>query len=382
MVICDVTRGNDIVRLRFEQTGTHRSRITLKDRFLDERLEYVVGVTNCTIPLSQTRMLSRDSVNYDILTIRRRNLGVNITAGPGGRTESDILQVRADLANYITLTTNPGLYPFLNTAGSLMKHIVNFFQLFSDRYRQAPPGGGNAIDPNEHGNMSLADQGVTPATPLGMSLFHFHFDPSGYCIIDGTPRAWNNFFIELTPFGKELLGFTQSVICMTAVANGFSSNPDLLINANQYTAANVDVPIIYKSAQSIFRSLEHRISLNVESSLPIEQQLLLTNGKEQVHSNLNSYEFDTSFAVKTVGFSHEIQKKSMVGLHNFQSSSQSCQKWIKLTEFHDLSHINLDVTVTRREWDTGTQTWKYSTIPLQIDKNARWTVELTFVSTS
>ena len=70
MVICDVTRGNDIVRLRFEQTGTHRSRITLKDRFLDERLDYVVGVTNCTIPLSQTRMLSRVTVTSKLICER------------------------------------------------------------------------------------------------------------------------------------------------------------------------------------------------------------------------------------------------------------------------------------------------------------------------
>ena len=50
MVLVDLTRGNDVVTMKFEQTGSHQGKITLKDRLLDERLQYLVGCTEFTIP--------------------------------------------------------------------------------------------------------------------------------------------------------------------------------------------------------------------------------------------------------------------------------------------------------------------------------------------
>ena len=378
MVLVDLTRGNDVVTIKFEQTGSHQGKVTLKDRLLDERLQYLVGVTELTLPLDQTNMLTNKLANFDLLTLRRRNVG----SDPTTLADTAVVTIRPDLANYVTATLNPARVPYLNTAGSFMKHLINFFGILSERYRTAPLGS-DAIDPNEHGNQSLAEQGVTLADPMGQELFNVYFDPSGFMCINGTPRAWNNFYIEVTPFGRELLGFKNITICVTKQGGGvYSTDPTLLVAANQITDADMDIPVFVKGTQSIFRSLEHRVSINIESSLPTEQQLLLTNGTEKIHTYLESFGFENTFEVQSVGLEHEIIAPSFVGKHKFRGSNTPCQNWTRLTEFFDLRTINLAISVTRREWDEATAKWVYLTNKFPISDDARWSCELKFVSTS
>ena len=380
MVFVDLTRGNDVVTMKFEQTGSHQGKITLKDRLLDERLQYLVGVTELTLPLDQTNMLTNKAANYVLLTLRRRNVGALVTAGGD---ESSVHIVRPDLGNYTTLTIDPARVPYLNTSGSFMKHIINWFNILDQKYRTAPVGGGDAIDPNEHGQQTLAEQGVTAGNPFGQQLFNVYFDPSGILVINGSPRGWNNFYIELSPFGKELLGFEHSTICVTQTGpNVFSTDPSELVTAGNITDAIMDIPVLVKGKQSIFRSLEHRVSINVESSLPTEQQLLLTNGTEQIHTYLETFEFENTFQVQSIGLTHEIISPSFVGKHKFRGANEPCQNWTKLTEFFDLRTIHLTISVTRREWEEATGKWKYLTNKFPISDDSRWSCELKFVSTS
>ena len=378
MVLCDLTAGNDCVKIRFEQTGDFRASVTLKEQLLDERLDYLVGITSLKIPLDQTNMLTNQLGNYDLLTLRRRNQGSDISVAANTRVD----QVRNDLQDYVTLTTNPRRTAYLNTAGAFMKHLINWMGILDLKYRTAP-GVGSAIVANEHGGQTDAEQGVTLANPLGMSLFKISFDASGVIQIEGTPRGWQNFYFEVTPFGQELLGLEQDTICVTKTAPGtYSKSPSDLVVGNIIQDADMDVGVIYKGKQSIFRSLEHRVSINVESSLPIEQQLLIQNEIESVHTYLESFQFDSSFEVQTIGSGYQIIAPSYVGKHVFRSSDIPCQNWTKLTEFLDLRLINLHISITRRDWDQATKKWKYTTTNLPISETGRWECEITFVSTS
>ena len=379
MVLVDLTRGNDVVTVVFEQSGSHQSKITLKDRLLDERLQYLVGVTELTLPLSQTRMLSNKIANYDLLTLKRRHVGADITVV----ANTNIVTVRPDLLNYGTLTINPARVPYLNTAGAFLKHVVNWMSILDQKYRIKPPLT-EAIEPLQHGNQTLVHQGVSVANPFGMALFHFHFDPSGFLVINGTPRGWNNFYFEVSPFGRELLGFDTDKILVTknAITNAYETDTASLTLNNIIVVANMDIPVVVKAKQSIFRTLEHRVSINIESSLPTEQQLLLSNGKEKIHTYLESFTFENIFNVRSIDFQHEIIAKSFVGKHRFRGSNDPCQNWTKLTEFYDLRNINLTLSITRREWDEATNKWGYLTNKFPIEKDARWSCALKFVSTS
>ena len=144
----------------------------------------------------------------------------------------------------------------------------------------------------------------------------------------------------------------------------------------------MDIPVVVKAKQSIFRNLEHRVSLNIESSLPTEQQLLLSNGTEKIHTYLESFTFENIFNVRSHDFQHEIIAKSFVGKHRLRGSNDPCQNWTKLTEFYDLRNINLTLSITRREWNEATDKWEYITNKFPIEKDARWSCSLKFVSTS
>ena len=195
--------GLDVVDIQIENTGSANTDMFFQEPVLDMERDYVLGISELSVPLSSEPLITGISSLLDegILEFRKKR---NALGGAGmlARGAGGINDPRAKFKLKEQLVVTPV---------DIVQHLSNWVYTFENYVNSNPAGaihnGGYAIN-------LLAS-------------------PSGILRLRGNPQFWQDFAIEVTSFGRELLGYTQEVIGV--VMDGHDDYPstqlsDIIVN--------------------------------------------------------------------------------------------------------------------------------------------------------
>ena len=263
--------GLDLVDLNIEQTGEPQTDMFFQEPLLDHTRDYVVALSELSIPLGEEPMLS--NVESD----KNRKLGYIRRKSSGG-TIDDALSVLA--VSYATLRTDRRL---CNSPADLAGRVSKFFYTFWRAYSQAATADLSLITKAHDDNQVSV-----------------RYTASGIVTLYATRLWWNSFYFELTPYGIEILGFDKSRLVngkylqFSLAADASNSSTDLLDENGEFIFnAPLDAVkrqhLEFYSDHSIFRYAEHRLRVEIDADLSIPSNILIENGKQKMHYNIGSY---------------------------------------------------------------------------------------------
>ena len=120
--------------------------------------------------------------------------------------------------------------------------------------------------------------------------------PSGIFRLRGNAQFWQDYAIEVTEFGRELMGYDQSLIGLVFALGEASASTQVsdVVVADRYVYSDhasyaaggaFEIPFQY----SVFRYIESRFRIEVDADLSIPSNILVENGQHKVHYNIASY---------------------------------------------------------------------------------------------
>ena len=367
----------DLVDLEIEQTGTSTTDMFFQEPVLDHTRDYVVAVSELSVPIQEEPMLSNISKNKDILYIRKKVAGQDDTHADRiiGGADTALARLRIDNIR-------------ISSPTDFIRHVSKFFLTFSETYAQA----ANPV-------IVAADAAYRVTTDIS---------PSGVLDILAPGSWWNTFYIELTSYGRELLGFNIDTLATTAAGNRdplyiqFSrvdinsvvSKTDMF-DANGQFIIDVHLPHAnawithheHNARHSMLRYVEHRIRVEIDADLSIPSNVLIENGVQKMHYNIGSFpirhDYRGSIRITTDNQIDSVGLESPVNIGNLlvKSRSDNTTDWYTITNPANVQNMRLNLIMLRREWDRLTEKWKLVRNRLIIDEKAVWNATLKFVQT-
>ena len=119
----------DLVDINIEQTGEAQTDMFFQEPVLDHTRDYVVAVSELSVPIQEEPMLSNRDKNNKLLYIRRKIQGGTIAS--------------ADVTIASSLATLRIGNKRLSTPADFIREIHKFFYTFSTYYAQAIDPNGN-----------------------------------------------------------------------------------------------------------------------------------------------------------------------------------------------------------------------------------------------
>ena len=364
----------DLVDINIEQTGEAQTDMFFQEPVLDHTRDYVVAVSELSVPIQEEPMLSNRSKNSKIMYIRRKIEGEGID-------HADV-NITGSLATFRIDNKR------MSTPVDFIHKIQQFFYIFANYYTQA-------VDPN--GNYPA----VTAAhVDYAISA---SFSPSGIMSIKAPGSFWNRFFIELEPYGRELLGFENSQLVVIPQPNNLDryilqlskSAADVISKTDMFLAnGNFDIyagawtdPLLRSALHSSLRYAEHRIRIELDADLAIPANILIEDGVQKMHYNIGSFAIKHDYSGSiTLKMDNSIDK---VGLHSpvhignllVKSRTDSTTDWYTISNASNVQNMRLNVIMLRREWDRNLKKWELVRNRIVIDPKASWNATLKFVQT-
>lgn len=399
----------DVVNIELRQDDSAETRGYFKQPFLLPNKQYCIGVTELSCPMGNTKLLT--TAAPELLYIKRRNVGQDRTSAPhtdidgrglqvGGVENGNRLDDLVDNANInsapvagstiaimdqVTVgTLNINRLPLTNINDVLV--LLNSFSAsFTNRIYRV---GINEDLYGQSGNIAARAGNA----PEDFRMFTFGINPSGFLCITMQPQFSNNFYFEISENGKQLLGLEQDIIAVTQNAGVITRTGSAgtlwdgatdLILAGQVTVA---VQIISKT--SLFQTLSTRVSVAVETDLPITSTIVCNQGKESSNYNLCSYalptEINSTIFLSSLGLdgNYDVSTKIFNGQHVFQSRGEPPTQWSILLPVDTLQSVRCRLVLTYRYYNSITKVWELKKIPFPFTNNAGqyWSVGLRFVS--
>ena len=356
--------GLDLVDLNIEQTGEPQTDMFFQEPLLDHTRDYVVAISELSIPLGEEPMLS--NIDSD----KNRTLGYIRRKSDGG-TVDDV--------PYATLRTDRRL---CNSPSDLCNRVSNFFYTFWKLYSQNATAQLDAIVKGHNDNSVIA-----------------HFTTSGVVTVSATRLWWNNFYFELTPYGIEILGFDKTRLVsgkylqFSLALDNTVSSTNMLDNNDQFifnTPANAikAQKLETLSDHSIFRYAEHRLRVEIDADLSIPSNILIENGNQKMHYNIGSYAISHEYTGEiTISndniLSSEIKLQTPIYIGNtvVKSKVDPTSDWYTIVSSANVQNMRLTVIVLRREWNRVSEKWELVRSKLKMDPKAMWSATLKFVQT-
>lgn len=387
---------SDVTKINISQIGYSTSEFMLERQLLMNEKAYCGTVSKFDIDLGNTHMLSTNPLNYRIFEIRRRHVGEILYAQPqppGGPVVNPFLSITHPAVvpqNSQTFTINPLTQGVVNTPGEYTRLLNRFFHTFDTLHRQTyqevdptfPQGPVIEIDAvraDQHSNQNNT-LGVTNAEPLGTYLFRMSLDQGGKLHINGSARFWCNFFIEISEYGKELLGFDKSILAVQStngVVNNIESN---LTAADGLTivVSNINHPVELVSQQSIFRAMDHRLSVLASiQGLNVPNYIIVQNNAETIGNYVVDEVYpsqcilETDFETLSWDFGEDATITNLI---------TKPKTWFRLDHVLDLRYFRIELFMRRREFNPTTHKWEVQTERLDLQASDYWNMQLTFVS--
>ena len=352
-----------------EQTGEPQTDMFFQEPLLDHTRDYVVAISELSIPLGEEPMLS--NINSD----KNRTLGYIRRKSVGG-TVGDALSVLP--VPYATLRTDRRL---CNSPSDLCNRVSNFFYTFWKLYSQNASAQLGAIVGGHDDNSVKA-----------------HFTTSGVVTISATRLWWNNFYFELTPYGVEILGFDKTRLVsskylqFSLALDASVSSTDMLENNVFISNAPLDAVKAQKletlSDHSIFRYAEHRLRVEIDADLSIPSNILIENGNQKMHYNIGSYAISheytgeiTILSTNVLSSVIKLQTPIYIGNTVVKSKVDPTSDWYTIASSANVQNMRLTVIVLRREWNRVSEKWELVRSKLKMDPKAMWSATLKFVQT-
>ena len=393
--------GMDQVVVEFVQTGSHELSTSIKDELLDANKNYVFCVDSLNVPLD--RVPIQPDVGIPLFTIFKRNVGQNIDAGVPNRI--------------LNISPPGGLQNACVLAGkhfdvcSAVEEINSFCRGFERYYTE-----NGLLNFSVYGQAAGQVNANPPILPMPAKnaqqiedtglykLLRFEVASDGSAVLIGTSNFWNNFFLSFSRRGGELLGLSDKLVTYLLNAGGGGANPVTLHGLSYTAKAGVITPnllitnvgvireaplnrtVQVYSSTSLFTTLDARVKVELESHLPIENNMLIRDEKEQVDRNIAevffqneaiaSFEFDSAGTIT----SKKIATKVYCGLYPLIKKSSPNKTYHKLLTSYNLRYFRFHLYVTFRTYDSVTDLWKFSRKALDVPKNLFWSCSLRFCS--
>ena len=364
----------DLVDINIEQTGEAQTDMFFQEPVLDHTRDYVVAVSELSVPIQEEPMLSNRPKNSKLMYIRRKVAGEGFS--------------HADVIIDSPLTTFRINNKRLSTPVDFIHAVQQFFYIFATYYTQA-------IDPNGNYPAVTANH-ADYAVSVSLS-------PSGIITIKAPGTFWNRFFIELEPYGRELLGFedsqlivipqphnlnryvlqySQSAANVVSTSDMFLANDDFIIFAGAWTTK-----ISRSALHSSLRYAEHRIRIELDADLAIPANILIEDGIQKMHYNIGSFaikhEYSGSISMNADNSLDKIGIVSPVHIGNLlvKSRTDSTSDWYTISNASNVQNMRLNVIMLRREWDRNLEKWILVRNRIIMDPKASWNATLKFVQT-
>jgi hypothetical protein len=370
--------NTDVTDITIEQSGSSRAEVFLEEPLLDATKTYFCSVSEMAVPMSEEPMITYNLTRRELLYIRRRRVGSDITSGD--ILMGDSAQAEIDYRANLIIPEEYKLYTPSDFIGLISQWAAGFSRQIFERGFPA-----NSVD-----NIVAGAHHLEPAR--GNEVLHVGMTPSGVLSFRGTSYFWRNFYIETTAYARSLLGVTHTEICLSQNPNGtLTKNPTLMYGGNNIVLASGiatgTVRQTYNLDHSVFRFLEERMYVSLEvGDLSIPMNQLIRDGKETRTNELVSFPLETKY--KTTIKIENSQVQSAVDLEldthisrvHFISKNEPSYSWYPLKSAYMVQNMRLELFIMRRIFDTTKNSWIYYKQPVNIHKEAVWNASLKFVS--
>ena len=389
--------GIDQVGFSITSQGDSVASCTLNDLLLNPSLDYMLRVQELNAPISGIPLLGFETngtaLNRELFRVKYRVAGSTF-ANFQLTFETTFHGLGANAYDSRFMTRGPGGQIHYNATGfitTLGKHGNNFTQ------KQDVIGAGTPIP------------GVGIGSPGSHTEYlRIRLNADGCVEFIGTSIFWNNFCLQFSDYGVALLGMTQvdehNVLAISTRANNggvvfkmFDHDiPDQGLN---YGAPNNNIIDLVAHAHytpmletmkvvgsvPIFKNLDHRYFVSVETDLLVSQAIKVVDGKQTIDRSICKVYFPTTCKVllqSEDGVLREdvdFEVATHVGQYSFIRKTVPSRQWTGLQTSYDLRFYRFHLYVTYRFFDAGGN-WIFSRMKYPIGKEDSWTLALEFVS--
>jgi len=393
----NVDRPNcDIINVAVEQTGKSEMSVFFKKPILSEDRNYVVCVSGLSVPMFNTNLLPK-TAEVDLFHIYRRNAGQDQT----DHNQIDLHgagQINGIGLGAATIASMPqALVGDFHIRRIPVKNISDFLLLlnsFAATFENRIAAVG--INPLLYGAVTITP--VNPPEAIGtvggadpVPMLRFGLSPSGIIIITFSPLFANHFFVDFSEMGKTLFGLDTDRIAMTqnqvnGVITRFGEGMITQAAGNIIQPATVTVPVVVYGKLSLLSTLESRLSVHLESDLPIMKTIVSQNQVEQSVYDLASFVLknESSSTIHVDGTKVENEFEFETHTHSgqvvLQSRTEQPTQYSPLLDA-DLRTLRLRLYIKTKEYNAITKQWNISKKEFPISKGDHWNCDLRFIST-
>ena len=359
--------GLDLVDVQVEQSGKADTDMFFQEPVLDHSKDYVVAVSELSVPLGNESMLTKNSMlqKQTFLEIRAKRSGGQMNA-----TNHALAIIPDGRARFVLMNRK------IMTPVDLIHNISQWLYTF-EQYAS-----------NDQMKISLMSS------------------PSGILRFRGSALFWRNFAIYLGDFdnaneySRNIIGYEQNWIGAVLRPDGMSTAvEDILENVGGVISFREDhggyadgVDIVMK--YSIYRYAEHRLRIEMDADLAIPTNILVDNGIQKIHYNIASFALPQLFEGRiTVGAQANVEEYVSHVTHLFAGNTVVKRKetpttdWYTLASAANVQNMRLHILVVRREFNASNNQWTLVRNKLTLDdglgnmSQASWYATLKFVQT-
>ena len=417
--------GMDLVDIEVEQTGTAFTDIFFQDPVLDYTKEYVLGVSELTVPLGDEPMFTEVPSTEVFMRVRRK--GYYAADGMGGQAWFPIRygysRHPAGAAYVVGEHNGPGTQsantPFNVIPESWAKFYCHRNGLniqtpaqFYDELKKWVAGVNHNMDAKfatEHGDVNLGNN-IGGLAICDLKVF---ISPSGRISFRASGDFWAQCYLECTPFGKLIMGAPSHILHygpddaqgrpQTSTAEGVFTDltrfdtitgaPLVDIAADQDASLFIEptygdnAPRSFTFDYSALRYMEGRLRIEVDADLSIPANILVENGKQKMHYNIASFALPNEYKSEIVmnQADDQIQEEvsliteSHVGDTLIKRKTTPVSDWYKLQDSSNLQNMRLHIFVVRRDWNQGENKFTLVRNKLRMSEATSWKLTLKFV---
>ena len=399
----------DQTTIEFQQTGSSETSINLQEALLDENLNYVFCVDSLNVPLHSVPINSLEDI--ELFRIIRRNVGETLDYAP----ETELVGPR------FVYTLNRKFYD----VQTFVRDLNNFARGVEDAFTQQGltdfrTYGGNSNADDAEDSVVAPLRALEPRDVDGINE-HGYYDFLRFKLaVDGSLILWashdfsNNFVFQFSRTGAEILGLGDKIV---AVTRHMIDPVDFTIGPAQVdyflAITNVGGEIQYNrenfvvtdvtgdnmilagnniretqtySEHSLYTVCDQRVKISLSSHLPMQNNMLVREGKETVDRNIVEVFFDNKIT-SAVTFDEDgtfseqaVSSTVFAGQYPFIRKSDRSKQWHRLLTTYDLRFLRFHLYITYRRYDSSKDKWEMKTDRLKIAKDRYWDFSLRFLS--
>lgn len=395
--------GVDHVNFNITTSGDSVATCTLDKVMLDPTLEYLLRVSELNCPMSGLPLFGFNAdgtttVNQELFRIKRRVANTNEAAflAPGSQFETDVYlgyNGGGQPFSSVVRTQGPGDVVYFSATNFIsdLGKSANNFSRNQDLIGAVPDGDPN-VDPAALPNGSSGIPGSDS------DYMWIRLNADGIVEFIGTSLFWNNFVIQFTPYGKHLLGVNSDFLddhncmCVSSRANGtlvyefFDAGNTVIDLQND----NAYIPLVetvrLTGSYPIFRNLDHRYFVSVETDLLVSSTIKVVDGKQTIDRSICKAFFPTDCKVlleSEDGVLREdvdFEVEALLGQHGFVKKTEPSRQWTALQTSYDLRFYRFHLYITYRYYNVRTNLWEFARMKYPIQADDSWSIGLEFVS--